>query len=79
MYEPVIVVQFGEARETSWAAEPELARHAKRCYHRECHEASHGAGGSIDEQPEVSQSGVAPATVCRLGWAHRPTTQCQRS
>ncbi len=55
-YEPVIVVQSGEARETSRAAEPELVRHAACCYHRECHEASHGADGSIHEQPNAPHS-----------------------
>lgn len=37
VYEPVIVVTDGDARETSRAAEPRIAAEAHERYHRSCY------------------------------------------
>jgi hypothetical protein len=36
VYEPLVVVEDGEPRSTSFAAEPSLGQHASRRYHRAC-------------------------------------------
>lgn len=38
MYEPAVAVLDGHARETSRAAEPEIARAGELCFHRICFE-----------------------------------------
>ena len=37
VYEPIVVVSDGEARETSRAAEPAIASEPGKCYHRDCY------------------------------------------
>lgn len=37
VYEPVIVVNGAEVRETSRAAEPDLPDHGREVYHRACY------------------------------------------
>jgi hypothetical protein len=49
VHESMIVVQSGEAHETSRFAEPDLIRVAKWHYHRRCHEALQAAHGPIGE------------------------------
>jgi hypothetical protein len=39
VYEPVVVVEDGGARKTSYAAEPELAREEGKHYHDACYAA----------------------------------------
>jgi hypothetical protein len=43
IYEPVVIVVDGEARETSRAAEPAIVAKATERYHRSCHRASPAA------------------------------------
>jgi hypothetical protein len=38
-YEPLLVVQEGGARETSYAAEPQIAQERQECYHWACYAA----------------------------------------
>jgi hypothetical protein len=49
VYEPTVVLQWGETRETSRAAEPELEHLTTWHYHRVCHDALQSAREPIDE------------------------------
>ncbi len=37
VYEPLIAIRDGQARETARSAEPEVADSASSCYHRTCY------------------------------------------
>ena len=58
VYEPLIALAEGRARETSLAAEPAAADWTADCYHRACYEHQRCAGPSESERRDGSTDGL---------------------
>jgi hypothetical protein len=47
IYEPLVVLEDGAARQTSYAAEPGLIEMGEAVFHRACHEQLAKEGGAV--------------------------------